>query len=675
MIKWIRKNEKKVMALFAVVLMVMFIKGLVPDTQSTNTTSRPVATLAGTKISQSQINFANEEWQYLKTLRYVDPNRPDDQPKILVVQILSAELAGQINQTQNSNQTSPLFFLLAQEARREGIVVSSEELQTYVNSFVQPLPAAGTDERDRLEEAVADCLMISQMIQRDDEVIKISRPYQQWILARTQQDVSVKIVPILASSFLSQVAAPTDADIRNEFDQYSDRVAAEIGGFPSQFGQRSDPLGFGYKIPNRVRVQYIGLNRSDVHDAAVASKSKEDWYIAAYGEFKANRQDYDSQPLPPATQPAQPLGPSTRPSPANPSEPAPRKLDDLDDDFALHAQLVLDELYNRETQTMQDTVFRQINEKLNSGYGSYRDAIASGAANDPKGPAAQYVSYKFIQDLAASIRSQYGVNPILGNIEQLKTAQQLSLLEGIGKSVCNQEVGFAAYATRLFQPWLTDQQKNSQAAALAIAQWQPSNPLQDEQDNVYVFRISGSEAAHTPVLADVKDQVINDWKISAAYDKAVEAGHILLSAAQTQGLDAAAAAAKRSSPIVTDLFNPQAILAGSSAPTISPLYLQPDSARELANAAQQLLTTPPGWGGRPQLLADLYADRIVSVIELHEAKPAWDSQNESLLTMKIMRTLRQEDSFPLDQQLYTVQAVSDRLDYHPATESKSAQSP
>ena len=155
-------------------------------------------------------------------------------------------------------------------------------------------------------------------------------------------------------------------------------------------------------------------------------------------------------------------------------------------------ELVLDELYNREAQTLQDTILKQITEKLNSGFGSYRDAMASGSAKDLKGPAAEYLSYKFIEDLADSIRSQYGVNPILGNVEQLKTADQLSQIEGIGKSICNQQVGFPGYATQSFQPWLTDQEKNSQFAALALAQWQPSNTLQDADNNVYVFRISGN---------------------------------------------------------------------------------------------------------------------------------------------------------------------------------------
>jgi hypothetical protein len=683
MIKIIRKNQKKFMAVFAVGLMVMFIKGLVPDTGPGNPAAHAVGMLAGTKVSQIQLNNYTEEWQFLKRFYVVDPNHPDAEPQPLVVRALGSEqLAGRINQSLSSSQSTPLYFLLVQEAMREGIVIPSEELQSFLTSYVRPLPDAGTDARENLEEAVTHCFMIHRMIDRAAGVIKITRPWQELSLARTAQELSVKFVPVLASSYLSQVPAPTDAQIRNQFDQYSDNIPAQIGKNPSQFGQKADPLGFGYKIPNRVLVQYIGLSSTDVRAAAVASKSKEDWYVAAYGEFKANRDDYDSRALPPATQPAEPMGPSTQPAAAHPTEAAPRKVDNVDDDFALHADLVLDDLYNREAEKLQETILKDINEKMSSGFGSYRDAIAvAGPGGKPAaGLGADYISFKFMQDLAASIRSQYGITPILGNIEQLKTEEQLAQIPGIGRSVCrisgsNQIIPFPMYATELFQPLLSDAAKNLSVVALALAAWQPSNPLEDETRNVYVYRVSGSDGAHTPPMADVREKVISDWKINAAYEKALEASHLLLSSAQRQGLDAAAAEAHFSSPIVTESFNPVIILSGEAPATISPLNLTPDSARELANDALQLLSTAPGGNNRPQLLAELHADRIVPVIELYEAKPVWDSQDKSLYTMRIMEQLQQEQRMPLDAQLCTVQAVSDRLGYQPDASSKSALSP
>jgi hypothetical protein len=677
MIKWIRKNEKKVMAVFAVGLMVMFIKGLVPDTGQSSPTAQIVGTIAGSKVSQTVITNYNDEWQFVRRLYYVDPSHPDAEPQQMVVKFLGEDLAGRINQSMNSSHGGPLYYLLIQEASREGIVIPREELESTLTTYVRPLPDVGTDARENVEEAVAHCLMIQRLLDRASSVIKISRPEQQLALARAGQQLSVKFVPVLASSFLSQVPAPTAADIQKQFDLYSDQTAAQPGKNTGQYGQKSDPLGFGYKIPNRVLVQFIGLNHSDVHDAAIASKSKEDWYVAAYGEFKSNREDYDSRPLAPATQPAR-VGAT--------NQPTTRKAENLDDDFALHADLVLSDLYTSETEKLTGTILKQISEKMSYGFGSYRDALASAggaAANPAKLPAgagADYVTFKFMQDLAASIRTQYGITPILGNIEQLKTEDELSQIPGIGHSMSpmsgnNREIPFPFYAVELFQPLMSDATKNSSLEALALAAWQPSNPLEDETQNVYVYRISGSDRAHTPPLADVKDQVAGDWKINAAYQKALETSRLLLASAQKQGLDAAAAEAHLSSPITTDSFDPSTVLSGRVPASIPPLNLSPDSARELASVALQLLTTTPGGNGRQQLLAELYADRIASVIELHEAKPIWDSQTKSLFTMEIMSELRQQQRIALNAQISTAQAVSDRLGYQPEKGPTTAESP
>ena len=120
---------------------------------------------------------------------------------------------------------------------------------------------------------------------------------------------------------------------------------------------------------------------------------------------------------------------------------------------------------------------------------------------------------------------------------------------------------------RLFQPWLSDADKNSQRGALAIAQWQPSNPIEDPQHNIYVFRISGSDAAHEPALNDVKDQVVADCKISAAYAKALQVGRLLLTSAGNLGLDTAVGRTKLPPPILTEPFSPEGISSGRARPS------------------------------------------------------------------------------------------------------------
>ena len=102
MIKIIRKNQKKFMAVFAVGLMVMFIKQLVPDTGRSSPTAQIVGTIAGSKVSQTVIMNYNDEWQFVRRLYYVDPSHPDAEPQQMVVRFLGDDLVGRINQSMNS---------------------------------------------------------------------------------------------------------------------------------------------------------------------------------------------------------------------------------------------------------------------------------------------------------------------------------------------------------------------------------------------------------------------------------------------------------------------------------------------------------------------------------------------------------------------------------------------
>jgi hypothetical protein len=638
---------------FGVVLMIMFLSNMGPQGTTQNSpVLRTVAKIGSTKITQLQLNNASDEWNMLKTLEFTQGADPQRQPIPFVLEFLGRELTETIDKSQKLNDKSPLFFLLLREADREGVFVTREEVESLVTNNVLPPTQPDTDARERVEAAVSDCLRISKLANRAANMIKVSRPLQEFELATLAQDLTVSASVLRASSVLKNVPEPTDAQVQAQYDKFKNRVAAVPDKVPSQYGAPGDPLGFGYETPNRVTLQYIGLDLNDLAKAAVNSKSKEDWYVAAFGEFKANRADYDSQPVA-----------STQPASATQPSQAPVKLDNIGDDFALHADLVLRKLYHEQAQALEQSVLKEITEKMSAGYGNYRDAVAASGGKGLSGAAADYTSYKFIRDLADSIQQKFGVTPLTGSIAQFKSESQLADLQGIGSATIGGSISFPVYAVELFQPWLSDAEKNTQRGALALSLWQASNPIQDQSQNVYIFRITGSDPAHVPPLADVKDQVIADCKISAAYDIQLKAAQALLAAANKIGLAPAALAAKLDPPIVTDSFNPEEIADGSMPAVVSPLILVSDSARDLARISQKLLITPAARGSEPNLLAELYADRAASVVELREAKPSWDAQTKPRLTAEVVQGLRHDLGIPLELSLFDAQAVADRVGY------------
>jgi hypothetical protein len=688
MFKFVRKNKKLIGVVMGVILMIMFLSNLSPQQSSQpNQMLRTVATLDGQKVTARDVAQATQNWQILKSRQFSNSNSQTSEhvPLLRYIFEFDPTLPDQIDQAQRGQNSVPMFYLLVREADRQGIIVSPEEVETFVNSHVDPPGDPGTEDREAVDYAVADALKIRHMMERIVGAVKVSKPYQEYQLARMMQELTVHVVWIKADSYLPHVPEPTPAQIQAQYDQFKDHIAARTNQIPSEFGNAENPLGFGYKTPNRVQLQYIGLNLTDIRRAAIASKSDQDWYVAAFGDFQAHRDDYDGRPIP-ETKTPQPIGPTTHPS-TQPSLTGVQKLDDLKADFALHVPLVLEQLYQEETGKLGADILREIDSKLSSGFGEYRDAVASGAKLTA-GPAADYISYKFLQDLADSIHTKYGVDPILGNIQQYKDIDQLAQLEGIGQSALlmgqNQGEPFPSYAIQLFQPWLSDADKNSRLGALALSQWQPSNRVISRQTgNPYVFRISGYQSANVPALDDVKQQVIADWKIGQAFALAQDAAKSLLADANKQGLTKAAAAAKLPAPIVTAPFDPERIVMNRAMAVISmppstplgdptPLPFSPDSARELAKQAQQLLITPSIDHNRPSLVADLYPDRIVSVIALNTATPNWDEDNKSELLSEVNYDMQMTGFRPLALSLFTPDAVKTRMNYV-ATEKNSQQ--
>jgi hypothetical protein len=164
----------------------------------------------------------------------------------------------------------------------------------------------------------------------------------------------------------------------------------------------------------------------------------------------------------------------------------------------------------------------------------------------------------------------------------------------------------------------------------------------------------------------VKDKVLADWKLSAAYDLASEAAHALLGASRTGGLASAAKSVANKSVITTEPFQPAAILNDtSSVPVIRPLNLKPGSARDLAAATQELLSAPATSASHPVSIAELPPDAVVSVIELDAAVPLWTPQDRSMAEAQLIYDATRQSEGDLWAGLCDYGALADRLDFKP----------
>src|SRR5207247_1415583 len=93
--------------------------------------------------------------------------------------------------------------------------------------------------------------------QRASTVIKISDPLRKHSAAQELQSISLNVVDIPAADFAKNVPPPTTQQLTEQFNKYADFL-------PGRIDDQKNPHGFGYRYPNRVKLQYIEVNRPAV---------------------------------------------------------------------------------------------------------------------------------------------------------------------------------------------------------------------------------------------------------------------------------------------------------------------------------------------------------------------------------------------------------------------------
>ncbi|HEY7089229.1 MAG TPA: hypothetical protein VH518_14125, partial [Tepidisphaeraceae bacterium] len=321
--------------------------------------------------------------------------------------------------------------------------------------------------------------------------------------------------------------------LQEQFDRFAD---IEPDAPPSE----KNPFGVGYKYPDRIKLQYIGVPRDQVANAIRATRDAYDWDVEAHKYYDKHLNEF------PSTQPA-----TTKP-----------------DDFSLGAsagkgpttrpfeevhQFIINKLVDAQVERVMPQIVSEIRSKLATDYEAYRNAnpgapsaaMTAPATAPATGHAAPYASFEYLQNLAREIEARHHVTLTVASInDSYKTAKDLEYLAGIGHAMFPSDppTPFAEYAIANAEPFLPADH-HQQANVLSLNA--PSKPLTDSLSGAtWFFRITDAQPAHRPASADeVKDQVTADWKRAQALELAKADAQKLADAAKTKGLAAAATSA------------------------------------------------------------------------------------------------------------------------------------
>ncbi len=324
---------------------------------------------------------------------------------------------------------------------------------------------------------------------------RLSQPVLRAAFQDQRAQVSGRLLLIPAQQFLDQAPEPTDEQIAAHFEKYKSLPPGE-----------SEPYGFGYRIPDRVKLVYLSVPYDAVLDTVTVSNTE------ALAEYEANKARYMMPPGPDA-------------------EPKQATFLDVRND-------VMEELRQRKAR-------EKVRQIIRAAQGRITDAERA-LTDDPEDRRYKAIPEGYeppsLTQIATALSEQFGLTVrVERRTENWVNADDLETLPGLGEArveAASQFTPFADYAlsARAFDPAL-----DNLAASFRLQQGLVSQPMIGPDGSMYLFRLTAAEPSDEPrELATVRERIVEDLQLLAAYEKLAEDVAFWEGKARTMGLDSVA---------------------------------------------------------------------------------------------------------------------------------------
>jgi len=322
LVRWFRKNNKKAMAVVVIVIMVGFIGGTYIQQLGERATGlhKVVAWFGdNNKITNYDLSLARQELEILRALRMDALLSTHDLRTILLGELLFSERRTspalinrvrqiirannyrisdkQINDIYRRSMSSEVYWLLLKrEAELAGITVSDKTSGHQLGRILIPQLFNGATysqvisflinqhgvPEDQILTAFSKLLAVLEyaaMVCSSEDMTDRQIIYN---VSMEQETVDVEFVKFDSAVFAETQGQPGEQEISEHFDSYKRIFAGDISD--------GNPYGFGYKLPDRARIEYIAVKLDDV-SAIVTPPTQEE----IEEHYQKNRQLYIEQ--------------------------------------------------------------------------------------------------------------------------------------------------------------------------------------------------------------------------------------------------------------------------------------------------------------------------------------------------------------------------------------------
>ena len=553
LVKWLRKNNRKLMAVIVVLIMISFVLGSALQRWASNMGNSDDAVWLYNEdsgINRASQNLAEAQLKALEAmginanaLLAIDPQTGQIQQKALTPILLSQMLfpstnaSAQLNQRaktivmqsrigisesdvdkffEQASQNPPLnWILLNAETKKAGVTVLKEQIQQQITqpemqNRVSAIAKNLGMEKDGLYQSIADFMAVRNYValvcSNDDFTTNQIRN----ILALQNQAVQGKYALVDSAMFVDYDSVPSKEQVDEQFGKFKDNIAGNVTD--------ENPFGFGYKLPDRVQIEYATVNIADIK--AIAGKVTEQETETFYQEHAAE------------------IVETVLSDPNDPNSPTVRKILP----YAKVATVIKQKLERDKIEAKADEIINAIIDQTDKGFANISIADANAAtlkANSVSyADATKTVSAKYKVKINAGITSllsagQLGKETMLGSLAL--TAQGKSPVSLIKLAFSIDELGesqlpFGVKKLSLYES--TSMLKDRYANQVAIARVTNYSKAQSVDAADVTVEIKAPLGPMSKLKTyTIRDKVIEDLGVMAAMriakqkaDKIADAG-------------------------------------------------------------------------------------------------------------------------------------------------------
>ncbi len=524
MLKFLRKYNTIILVIGGVLLMIAFTLPQAIQQIGSRVGDRPVAILDGREIKSSELGLAEREVAVLEQIARI-PMQGQIVP--LVSTLVDRENKGEH------------WLLLTEAADRAGFIGGEEHGLGFLDELAQTQlvlayqarnmaqfgnPALAMqiaqqqfespEGQEQYREQRAQLLRIRQEVASRSRMLptevdqalaklrgvqrlqasylgslRMSAVEAQRVAAFYTDVVVADVVPIRADDLADPMLNPTEEQVQAHFEKYRELEPGEEG------------LGFGYRLPDRVKLQWIELNRQAIADAV---------NINVLDIAKAHQADRSRYP----------------------------------GELALERSRVENDLRNARVRTLLDTAESAIQAQIGSltrtleSDGGYRVLPADWQTPD---------LFEIAQNAAQAVRTKedmpsFPTPRVVRRDAQWLDARKLTELEGIGRAAIR-TTDAGSPALPVFALALSVKELEPEIdRAIQVGVPFTDTRVEDALGNRYILTVTDAAAAGVPeAIGELIDpqRVRDDWRTAQAYAFLLAQQPTLEAIAAEQGLDAA----------------------------------------------------------------------------------------------------------------------------------------